>query len=94
MQIDDSDLATGHGIPIGNGHDGNFLQAEDILKAWVVDQGIVQRKFAGAGIAKDVIQPCGVQEFEKCLDSTHKNTVLICLDSRQLSNLTRPTDWA
>ena len=54
VQVDDAQPPRGHREAVGHRHHGHFLQAEDVLKAAVADQRVVERHLGRAGIAENV----------------------------------------
>ena len=54
VQVDDAQRPRGHGIAVGHGHHRHFLQAQDVLKAAIADQRVVQRQLGRARIAEEM----------------------------------------
>jgi hypothetical protein len=74
VQIDDARRARGLGIAVGHGHHRHFLQAEDVLDAAVIDQGVHQGQFGRAGIAEEVSHAGLGQHVQKGLDAADRHT--------------------
>jgi hypothetical protein len=69
VQIHNAKLPRGHREPVGHCHHRHFLQSQDILKAPVADEGVVQRHLRRAGIAKDMPHAELGEQIEKRMDS-------------------------
>ena len=68
-----------HRIAVGHRHHGHFLQAEDVLKPPIADQGIVERQFGRAGIAENVPHTKTGEEVEKQMNSCHRHGTIVSI---------------
>ena len=72
VEVDDADRAGGLGEAIGHGQDGDFLEAQDVLEAVVVGEGLVEGKLGGAWVAEEVSDAGLSQDIEEGLDAVHE----------------------
>src|SRR5262245_31693788 len=77
MEIHDTELPRGHGESIGHGHDGDFLQAEDVSKAAIANKGVIERHFGCAGIAEDMPHAEAGKEIEEGVDSSGSHATIV-----------------
>ena len=65
MQIDKARFAGGFRIAVGNRHHGALLKRQNIVNIFMAKQGINERKFGGAGVAKNIFHAFTLQHFKK-----------------------------
>src|SRR5713101_8267647 len=72
VKIEHRELAGGLGITVRHRHQGRLLQAEDVLDLVLDREGVHQRQFGGAGIAKYNLDAFLLEEFEEGTLSGHR----------------------
>ncbi len=65
VQIDDAQAAAGHRVAIGHCHNGDFLQAEDVLQSRIVEQRIIERQLGSTGLPKIYRTPASANSWIK-----------------------------
>ena len=65
MQIDKTGLAGGFRVAVGNGDHAALLECQNIVNIFMAKKGINERKFGGAGVAKNIFHTFTLQHFKE-----------------------------
>ena len=71
MEADEGRFFGGPGVGLTHTHRHAFLQGQEVLKLRVIAQHVDQGRFAGAGVAEDMLHALRLQHLQHSLFTGH-----------------------